>query len=130
MSKKICGHERETLRWALQELEVLPYAFAVDSAERFGNRHIYAVNDVHDTDGLAEIMAEVLRGFWAPPVYTVSVSWSDALNMRIVINVDHNGRFGTVDGSHGWTMVSARAITLKLLSCTSTDEALAALEAT
>ena len=155
MSVTICGHEREALRWALGVAdqvvvlpEILPGEWPADdvmSVARGHNswhfkdqslnaelsvRRSKAIVAVCDPARLAEIMMELLRQFWAPPVYSVSVSWSEALNMRIVINADYNGRFGTVDGSHGWTMASARAITLKLLSCTSTDEALAALEAT
>jgi hypothetical protein len=128
VSKKICGHERTTLRFvlALHTGSELPDGKFDADSESVQLAHVAVITP----EKLASIMAEVLRGFWAPPAYTVSVSWSDALNMRIVINVDHNGRFGTIDGSHGWTMVSARAITLKLLSCTSKDEALAALEAT
>jgi hypothetical protein len=120
MSKTICGHDRETLRWALQLPEHPIRAFDALTFSEARRRapsdaHVAALYAAHDPAKLAAIIAELARerGVSAERV-DFDKRFESLANVAIFVD---NGAIAieTGDALHTLTMTQGRAFALKLL---------------
>ena len=113
----ICGHDRETLQWALtyarDERRIETFVQYPPWGDCLRAEYL-AARDIIDTAKLAAITAELLRATWPLPLYTVTVEWRHD-QLWIQVTLDYDGRFGVEHASHGYTMPQSRAFALRLL---------------